>query len=105
MWRRTIALTSPFCGMRGTMSASLEIYSLAAGFAKSSMATGLAEKNGSSKAEGEEGYTDTTLANSTMLFGLVKNCARAMAALGYFVWALTEMPMPPLAVIPDLPTG
>src|SRR5262245_62002336 len=40
-----------------------------------------------------------------MLRGFVKNCASAIDAFGYFVSALTEMPIEPLPTTPDLPTG
>ena len=43
--------------------------------------------------------------NSTMARGFVKNWASAIDAFGNFVSALTEMPIRPLPVTPDLPSG
>src|SRR4030043_1606973 len=50
------ALTSALCGIVGTMSAYLEMASLANGLALSSIATGGVEKNGSAYESGVGGY-------------------------------------------------
>src|SRR5690242_12289870 len=102
---RTISLTSALLGTVGTMSAYVAMMSFASGRALSSTAAGVDEKNGSSYADGLDGYTATCFAKSTMLRGLVKNWASAIEAFGNFVSPFTDRDMRPLPATLLLPSG